>query len=420
MKIIAASEMTFFKKKKKMLLIVVLLELFLGGNGYLIEFGGIRLRVFLYVVCLLWVFFRLLYQPSIKLPRYLIAVLTLFLFMISFGTFMGWQNGSRFAAITAELKSLIYFPLILFFMVAIKNRDDIRLVTQLIVICGLIQAILFLSLLLVMYSGIVSYNDVYLFLRASDEFIFRHNPEDEFFVGFLYKGALHLGVAGLFLLFGAFGKQTRWLTILLIIAVAFSLTRGIMLAAILAIIVGLILVPDKKQIFVSIVVIFIGITVQLTALQVESAEISSSSDLKVLRQSDSIRLADLKTVWDELDAKMFFVGRGLGAQIGERERIEMTYVEVFYKQGIMGLFFWGALLLFNYFLFIKVKDKYATQALSFFLSTLFVYFATASNTVLTGSTGMSIVLISTIVLMVFYRELNCNSRLILSKKEVKM
>ena len=102
----------------------------------------------------------------------------------------------------------------------------------------------------------------------------------------------------------------------------------------------------------------------------------------------------------ELDTSMLIFGRGMGALIGERGRIEMTYPEVFYKQGGIGLLLWGAVLLVNFMAFLRVRESMRQQALVFHLAALFVYFATATNTFLTGSIGMSIVLISTVVLLV--------------------
>ena len=42
----------------KLLLVVLLLELLLGGNGYLTQVGGIRVRVILSVVCIAWAAIR--------------------------------------------------------------------------------------------------------------------------------------------------------------------------------------------------------------------------------------------------------------------------------------------------------------------------------------------------------------------------
>ena len=116
--------------------------------------------------------------------------------------------------------------------------------------------------------------------------------------------------------------------------------------------------------------------------------------------SDEIRLADLNIILSELDASMLIFGKGIGALIGERPRIEMNYPEILYKQGIIGLLPWVAVLLVNFMAFQRVRGSMRQQALVFHLAALFVYFATATNTFLTGSIGMSIVLISTVVLLV--------------------
>ena len=240
------------------------------------------------------------------------------------------------------------------------------------------------------HSGAVPYSTIYLFLRQSDEFIFRHNPEEVFFLGFFYKGAFHLSVAALFLLLDPVWKN-KWLALIVLAAIGLTLTRGLMAALILSLVVGVILMPKKS--WVGILLLFGGLAgtaflfTDLFALLQRSVRMKSGLPISISFVS-------------ELDASMLIFGRGMGALIGERPRIEMTYLEVFYKQGSIGLLLWGAVLLVNFMAFLRVRGSMRQQALVFHLAALFVYFATATNTFLTGSIGMSIVLISTVVLLV--------------------
>ncbi len=401
------------------LLFVVVLELLLGGNGYLTEVADIRLRVVLYIVSMVWVVFRLTLEPLRKIPYQIWILFILFIAVTALSTLVGLANGNKVSAIIAELKPLIYFPMILFFGLAIKNKSDVILVAQMIIICGILQATIYVLVLIAAHFEFISYTKIYLFLRESDEFIFRHNPNGAF-VGFFFKGAFHLGVTILFLLFAPF-KKSKMLALVVIIAVAYTLTRGIMAAVMLSVLAAIFLTKYKKKALAPLALVAFGVALQYNALLTESSRlqqtdpilsplgfsiIQSAGDRSALRPGDSARIADLKTVWAESDSSMVLIGKGLGALIGDRERIEMTYVELLYKQGIPGLLLWIFLITINFSLFLRVKGRYKPLALSFFLATLFVYFATAANTFLTGSIGMSIVLISTSALLVLGKDDN--------------
>ena len=132
--------------------------------------------------------------------------------------------------IANELKALLYFPLILFLAHVIRNQADVEQVSRLIVVCGVVQAFAYLAVMAAVHSGAVPYSTIYLFLRESDEFIFRHNPEEEFFLGFFYKGAFHLSVAALFLLLHPVWKN-KWLALIVLTAIGLTLTRGLMAAS---------------------------------------------------------------------------------------------------------------------------------------------------------------------------------------------
>jgi O-antigen ligase len=82
----------------------------------------------------------------------------------------------------------------------------------------------------------------------------------------------------------------------------------------------------------------------------------------------------------------------------------MNYLELLYKQGLPGIGFWLVLLYINFMAFRSIERPKRQQALPFFLAAVFVYFATATNTFLTGSIGMSVVLMSTAVLLTLNKE----------------
>jgi O-antigen ligase len=82
----------------------------------------------------------------------------------------------------------------------------------------------------------------------------------------------------------------------------------------------------------------------------------------------------------------------------------MTYLEVFYKQGLLGLSVWFALFAYTFYLYLQVPRETREFGLAFFLASLFVFVETASNTFLTGSIGMAAVFIATASLLVLASE----------------
>ncbi|MDP3075376.1 hypothetical protein [Bradyrhizobium sp.] len=416
------SRWEFFEKT---LLVAVVIDLALGGNGYLVKIGPFRVREVLFVVCMAWVIARLTKINPIRLDRNILIISGAFFVVTAFDAALGYFNGSRFGAIVAELKPLGYFPMLLFFLVAIRTRYDLRLVASVLVVCGTLVASLYLLLLLSAKVGIFSYSGIFETLRFSDEFIFRNNPsQGGVFVGFLYKGAFYISIAALFLMFDPF-RITKVLAAVTVVATAMTVTRGLCLALIVSIVCGVVLQRRWRRMPLLLGQAGLLLAVLLVAQQAETRLLISTGDFSrethgspdpikdpvspsllegIQRPTDSYRTEDIKFVARELDFSMATIGRGLGSPIRGRERIEITYLEIFYKQGILGLAVWLALFLYILHLYLATPRQVKDVALAYFLAALFVFVATASNTFLTGSIGMGVVFISTASLLVLSRE----------------
>jgi len=244
--LLSSKDLHSWKVFETTLLVAVLLDLALGGNGYLIQIGGIRLRVILYAVCMAWTVLRLTRIEPIRIDAPLMWISLLFAAVTALGTARGYFAGHRLEAIVAELKPLSYFPMLFFFLVTIRTREDLTLAARILVACGILLAALYLTLLLTAATGLVQRSSIYEFLHVSDEFIFRRDPRYGPFVGFLYKGAFYICTASLFLLFDPF-RITKILAAVALIAVAMTLTRGLCIAILVCMIAGIILGQKWKQ-----------------------------------------------------------------------------------------------------------------------------------------------------------------------------
>jgi hypothetical protein len=395
---------------EKGLLVAVLLDLALGGNGYLIQVGGFRLREIFYVVCLAWVALRLVLIDPVRLDPTIVGTTFVFVAITALDAAIGYFGGSQPSAILAELKPLSYFPMLLFFAVTIRKREDVSLAACSLMACGFVVGLIYLMILLGAAVGLVGYVDVFQFLQRSDEFIFRHNPNGPF-VGFLYKGAFYTCVAAIFLLFDPF-RTTKLLAVIAVIAIAMTVTRGLGGALLLSLVAGVAMNRNWRRTPLLIGYAVLLVAVLFVAVRSETALLIASGDLGqgtgtgpvTSRPGDAQRMEDIGFVFRHSSLSTALVGHGLGAPIGTRNRIELTYLEIFYKQGLLGLALWVFFLAYSFVLYLRVPAETRQFGLAFLLSTFFVAVATASNTFMTGSIGMAVIFIVAASLLALSRE----------------
>ncbi|MGY8709153.1 hypothetical protein RAD16_25710 [Bradyrhizobium sp. 18BD] len=420
------------------LLIFVVTDLALGGNGYLAKLGSFRLRDLLFVLCMLWAVASVVARPECRPPRAIWWLFAMFFGVTSFGFVYGYLAGnfdtgyvlssgsdmvadaSPAAAVMLELKPLLYFPMLLFFVVAIRSRIDVTTVVSILVASGVLLAACYLLLLLSASLGLVSYAGIHDALFVSDEFIFRQTVDKHApFVGFFYKGMFYVCIAAVLLSLDPF-KMTKIAGAIAAAAVALTLTRSLTFALAACLVVGFVMTRDRRalQLAGQLAVL---IAVMLFAHQADTnlrAEFERSSVehprnkppagesivKNFERPTDSYRSGDIRFVADRLDFRTLLIGRGFGAKIDQRSRIELNYLEVFYKQGLLGLATWFILFGAICWLYRRIPACNKTLALALLLASLFVFVSTAATTFLTGSIGMGMAFIAISSLSVLSRE----------------
>jgi hypothetical protein len=375
---------------QKLLLGLVVTDLTLGGNGYLITFAGLRIRDILYVACIGWAALRLTLLDRVRLEPWLLAFLAGFAAVTGFGAWLGHSNGYANAAIFAELKPLAYFPMLIFFLVAIRDVDDVRLVVKILAWGGAAVGLAYLALHAVTYSELVPYSTAFYILRQSDEFIFRYGPYQ---AGFLYKGMFYACIAAIFLLLDR-GRLSQIVGGLVVIAVALTVTRSFSYALAAVLLVALPLSAARFRLAASAVTI---VLVTTAAMHFEMTAAISRGQIEddqstMARQTDKLRSEDIRFIVSNVSSKTLFIGNGLGSPIRHRQRTELTYLEILHKQGLIGLVPWAVL--FGWLTLLYWRARSEKLALPFFLSGLFVYAASAALTFLPGSIGMGVVFLS--------------------------
>jgi hypothetical protein len=97
------------------------------------------------------------------------------------------------------------------------------------------------------------------------------------------------------------------------------------------------------------------------------------------------------------------IGHGFGEGVPIRDNhFEINYLEIFHKQGFIGLVFWFSLMFYIGWLYLNCKRLgYEKKARPFFLAALFVYIQSATNPYLTNSIGLNMIMISIVSLNIY-------------------
>jgi hypothetical protein len=126
----------------------------------------------------------------------------------------------------------------------------------------------------------------------------------------------------------------------------------------------------------------------------------------VLRpDSDAARFIQFKEVVDMINLNSIFIGHGYGIGTYSRpNNFEITYLEIFHKQGIIGLTFWMFILFYISKKFWYLKDKIPISK-PIYAGVLVIYVQTLTNPYLINSMGIG-------YLALAFVSLNSMSRLV--------
>ncbi|MCT7635633.1 hypothetical protein N5U36_09220 [Aliarcobacter butzleri] len=371
----------------KALFVIILLELFLLGSGQFFSINGISLRMLFYISAIL--FSSVIILEGIKIQRLVFLFLLIYISMLSFSSFIGILNGASSSQILENIKPLIFAFMILPFSLFITNFERVYLVSNLIKLSGLFMSISFVLLLIFLYLGYIDFNAMYTKL-SSDANDFMMNNAD--IPRIFYKGFLYLCIAFIFYAYSDY-KYKIFILSLLFIAILLTFTRGFLLALILSFIFISIIEFKKKKSFFILISIFIGLIIFLPFY----TNIIGERDV-----SDSIRILQIKEVFDAITFSSFFIGHGYGIGVPIRPNgMEITFLEIFHKQGILGLFLWIGFFFYLIYKYLNIKNlAYKKIFKPFLISTFFIYFQSLTNPYLNNPIGMSMVLLAFSVLLV--------------------
>lgn len=366
----------------KIIFIITLLELFLGGGGRIFEIGAATLRILLFFLNIVIVLVLFAYRE--RIPKRVVLISIAVLAILLFYTFLGWFNGAPFLLIAEDVKPLSYFFSILFFSYYIDSEERVQLVVSLIKKSSLFMALAYISIQVLFYLGKIDFIQFYQYVNteiSSSDFFFR-GTDGLFF----YKGFLYMVVGLIFWIHTDYSKKKGIAVFIITAAMILTGTRGFILifGFIYALFYGipLLLKLNLKIVILAIVLIF-GSLYFFKNMEIGNKDFS-----------DSVRVQQIIQVAERIDPLSFFIGHGFGIGVPVREvHMEIGYLEVFHKQGILGLFLWGLFFIVLYNAYMRGTNFPGIRR-AFFLSVLFVVLLSFTNPFFNNPIGISLFLIS--------------------------
>jgi hypothetical protein len=363
------------------LLVLIILEAALLGSGRLIQFGPLTLKMWLFVAAQLYVLCFFLWGGNVRFSSTLLVSSLVCLIFLAVA--MGLTLRAELALVFEDAKPLIYFAMLIFFDITICKERHVATVVTIIKVSALLMSVAYLITVGLLWVGFLSFADVYSWYTAlsDQEFMFRGETGL-----FMYKGALYIFVGMIFFAFGR-GIWSRIALVLTLVGGLATGTRGLMVA--LCVVLLLHVMTSNAGIRSKAVVVTVALGMGIALLLGSSRVLGDKTD------SDYVRIETAQQVADSITPASIVIGNGFGRGVEVRPvHMEASYLEIFHKQGLLGLTWWTAVLAVlavRYRLALRTRNK-LVQPL--FLVVGFVVVESFTNPFINNPIGMSVLLIS--------------------------
>ena len=110
---------------------------------------------------------------------------------------------------------------------------------------------------------------------------------------------------------------------------------------------------------------------------------------------DMIRILTTQQVFEDVNIFSFVLGHGFGYGVAIRPiHMENSFLEIFHKQGVIGLVFWLILLYYTCIYYKNTINKNKILSATFLSSAIMIYIQSLFNPYITNPMGIGMVLIS--------------------------
>ena len=370
----------FSRLVRRGVLTLILLEVFLGGGGRLIDVGtlSIRMYIFLFSMCLGGLF--LFARPIVKTQ--VVTILLTATIAICLELLVGYIHHHEKRLIFEDVKPLLFVYSLLFMPFLIRDSSDVNLIMRLLRGSAIILALSYLLILGLIHTNTIAFKPFYNWCYQTQEFFFR----GEF--AFFYKGFFFMCV-GIFFYRWADGLWSKAAIIIILTAIILTFTRGFILTFLIVAFIYLFFIMAR------VVYLFLFALSMIIIVPVIWRFVSNEGMID-RQTSNTHRIDQIIQVIDETTPSSILIGHGFGKNVASRQdlHLEIAYLEIFHKQGVVGLLFWLYLLyviLINYRKAVKVNPDKATP---FLLAVLFAYIQSLTNPFVNNPLGITLLVIS--------------------------
>jgi hypothetical protein len=364
-----------------------LFETSIGGGGRFIDFGGVTLRMFLFILALTYFFINFIFL-KVKVEKKIIVLSLYFSFILFTGIIIALFTNTNYAMILEDIKPLSFFYIILFYSFNINELRDLKIVHNIFKSSAIILAIAYGILLVLLFTNTINAEEFYMKQNDLGEISFR----DGFFL--FYKGFIFLCIGYIFFL-TTNNKFKFPFLLFLFISIFLSFTRGFLLFTIIITIIYFII--KKKNIIEKILLFFTTLLFIFLVFTINIYEYIFGDKTT----SDTIRIDTINEVIKNTNIISFFVGHGFGNGVPTKPvHMEISFLEIFYKQGLIGVLFWIFLFVNIFYFYNKIIDfKLKKLAYPFLLGTIFIFLQSFTNPYMNNPIGLSFILISYVVII---------------------
>lgn len=338
-------------------LYLLFFEIALGGGGKLFAYSFFSLR---YVLFFFSVFLMLFLFKKIKVSIEEFLLFTFGIFFVFLGLFSGLFRHNDLKLILFDVQPFLYF--IVFFLLISRIFETSKILNifkKMTIVSALIMSSVYILLQLLFKLGLFSPKTFYTMFATSSEIFFRGLDGVFFFKGFYF-----IAIAAIFSIF----YRRYFLFLFFILAIFLNETRGLLISTLF---VSMMIFYFNSNKTYKIFLISLLPFILLGGYTVVNFVLGLREDVG---ESDSARFDAINYVLDSSTFTTALFGNGWGSLIYNRERIEIVFIEVFYKTGFLGLI---SSLSFLFYAFMKAADSNFRNV--YFFIVLFMYLVSLTN-----------------------------------------
>lgn len=361
---------------------LLMMEVFLMGSGQDLHVTGfLTLRMVNFIIAM-FIGLRFLILSG-EFPKTILLLVVAFTLPLVLSVMVAHIVGSDMGLVFDDIKPILYFYMIFFYYYVSSSEKIIQRAFDILLLAGKIMTVFYLIyVLLTDVFNIIPYAVAYQTLDSMNSFMFRGIGSAVYYKGFVF---LPIAAVGFFR-----EKKYVWL-LLSTLAIYFSFTRGLYLLLVFGVLFFY-LRTRHIDIVRIVALVLVGLLFYVAAEQFGIFSFEQSF-MDNREESDYTRVAIMHQVYEAITWWSAIIGHGFGFGIEERSSyMEISYLDIFHKQGIFGLTVWILLLVSVISFGRSVSQKYKETADFWVTAVLMVYLQSFFNPYINNPMGLTVIL----------------------------